>query len=1599
MKLWRTLLRRQEIARYSIDQYAADLTFAFQGQRYTLAGSSGGWSKTEDIEHSFSSYVSSFYKSNGIVFSIILARMLLFTEARFCWFDVGDNGEDGKAAGRQGLEVLERPWPNAGTGELLARMEQDVSLGGNFFAAREEARLRRLRPDWLTIVLSAPPAEAVESDVVGYWYHPGRSYVNAGEPAPGDAVYLPDEICHWSPIPDPDAQYRGMSWLTPVVREVMGDKAATEHKLNFFNNGATLGAIIAAKENLTPEQFTQWMANFNSQHQGVNNAYRPLFFASPVDVTVTTADMRQLDFKVTQGAGEPLALDTPVPTPTGWTTMGEIQPGDQVIGRDGLPASVLGVSPIHFGRACYRVTFNDRTSVVTDAGHLWAAMDRNTADRDERVYTTEHLRELIAQWKSRGNGGNRIGVPAIEPLKLPARDLLIDPYVLGVWLGDGQTAGAAICGAEEDLAFIAAEIESRGYTVTNWATRPGKVPVIGLPGGVEMALRALGVLGSKHIPVDYLRSSLDQRLDLLRGLMDTDGTVGHTGKETCEYSSKLEHLAQQVADLARSLGYRTTVSEKKDPRSRTGSTWRVTFRANPDMVPFLLPRKVARCVTPVHVKNRAIISIEPVESVPVRCIATGAPDHLFAVGDGWVLTHNTRLCAAGGVPPIIVGLSEGLASSTYSNYGMARRKFGDHWGRPQWRSASSALSTVVEAPRDDLRLGVNTAGIAFLREDAKDLAEIEQIKASTISTYVREGFTAESAIEAVVAQDVSLLQHTGRVSVQLQTPGEQQDQPPDFGALRDEPVRAIAEVDEDAFIARAVAEAIDLVRGKYDVRIPAGNKGGGRFRKLSDRVFEALTDWVNGGEDDDPLDEFNREQLRKVAKELADKARADGDNDRADRLTPRRGASSDEIKLALYKDIRASHRAEGEETPDQPIRGFKLGSPEEARLLVEKELEKQAEQIADLKARDVSQTMLVSRVRGRMTRLRLKPVDASGRELGANDSAQAVGYVWKRPGGDIRLDGPVPDGLSERERVEFEGAKQLAAVALGVEGATPEEVADHRAKQVPGGLPSGADIEVVANRKGLSLTDLAQGQTLTPAGRKALDALGPAGHPRVAAVSGTEEKIREAYRMLAIPGAGTDNYVALENLRKLIGEQVPRSEVDATLQRMMRMPGVDLVPQSYERQNRDTRIPAALMVHGQEINLLHIDDPSLAQPKQFRALDIADELDNRRAGRPGDPMMALLSNAELQAEIDQRSARDPFVAEELAKWKPATPEEVADHRAKQAPAPNFGDILSDSSLTPRQKRMRLKSRGSSQEQIDALVPLTKKPAKPKGVADNQPGQLAPTGDPDALTSGELAALGKLSVAGRPGDGGWVRVGDIAPGDRANLESLAEKGFVQKHAVNGVTMFRVDPRPVEARTPDASGALTGEVLPPTRNADPRLSLNRINRGAIIEGYRNPDGSFGNVPEDGTADPSRVVRIVVQRLDPVDENGKPASGLLQQTHRRIIGHDATTGQRIESEPVSVGSYWSWVMNPDTDTSADIEGELVERADNGEQLHHYWTKGEGLAKWANSPHPWTALYKHLRKYVGSERAKRMAAQWHKEVLGMWPGEKKGDNPVGPG
>lgn len=257
----------------------------------------------EEIEANFASYVSGAYKANGVVFACILARLLVFSEARF-QYQRFSNGRPAELFGDPSLAILERPWQNGTTGELLARMEQDASLAGNFYATVVEdkngRRIRRLRPDWVTIVTgskSGNPA-ALDARVVGYLYQPN------GHSSDDEALLTPDQVAHWSPIPDPDAQWRGMSWLSPVVREVQADSAATKHKQKFFENGTVGSVAITYDKNIPQEKVARFAEMFREAHAGTENAYKTFHLGGGADITTLGADLKQLDFKVTQGAGE-----------------------------------------------------------------------------------------------------------------------------------------------------------------------------------------------------------------------------------------------------------------------------------------------------------------------------------------------------------------------------------------------------------------------------------------------------------------------------------------------------------------------------------------------------------------------------------------------------------------------------------------------------------------------------------------------------------------------------------------------------------------------------------------------------------------------------------------------------------------------------------------------------------------------------------------------------------------------------------------------------------------------------------------------------------------------------------------------------------------------------------------------------------------------------------------------------------------------------------------------------------------------------------------------------------------------------------------------
>lgn len=269
----------------------------------------------ERIGVDFEDLVEGAFKSNGTVFACILARQWVFSEVRFQYRRF-EGGRPQALFGGTSLGILEKPWLGGTTGELLARMEQDASLAGNFWATLADNRGRigraarggpgerivRLRPDRVRLVIASHSGNphAADAKVVSIIYR-----APATEHYPEHEVALfPDEVVHYSPIPDPLARFRGMSWLTPLIREIEADKLATTHKAKFFENAAVPNFAVKFDKETGADEFEEFVEGFKEHHQGAWNAYKTLFLMGGADIEPLTVDLKQLEFSQTQGKGE-----------------------------------------------------------------------------------------------------------------------------------------------------------------------------------------------------------------------------------------------------------------------------------------------------------------------------------------------------------------------------------------------------------------------------------------------------------------------------------------------------------------------------------------------------------------------------------------------------------------------------------------------------------------------------------------------------------------------------------------------------------------------------------------------------------------------------------------------------------------------------------------------------------------------------------------------------------------------------------------------------------------------------------------------------------------------------------------------------------------------------------------------------------------------------------------------------------------------------------------------------------------------------------------------------------------------------------------------
>lgn len=353
-------------------------------------------------------------------------------------------------------------------------------------------------------------------------------------------------------------------------------------------------------------------------------------------------------------SGKSLSISQLIPTPTGFTTMGEIKVGDYVLDAEGKPTKVISATDVMYDHECYRVTFDTGEEIIADADHLWEVRDART-QTDKKILTTKFMAS-----KRYVNDKNeaRYTVKVAKPLYLPDVDLPMDPYVFGCWLGDGHSADAVITNHLQDK-FIIEQIEQH-YTISKVADhyKSEGTKMYSFREANENGrtfrddLKATGVFKNKRIPQLYLRASYKQRLALLQGIMDTDGTCNDGGD--LELTMNREELTRDIRELIASLGQKPSftvrdVIDTAHPHRR----YTIRFTAyRSEIEPFRLQRKLDKMKEFPHptrkfsTKRRSIQKIEKVDSVPVRCIMVDNPDHLFLVGRSFIPTHNSQTSAA-----------------------------------------------------------------------------------------------------------------------------------------------------------------------------------------------------------------------------------------------------------------------------------------------------------------------------------------------------------------------------------------------------------------------------------------------------------------------------------------------------------------------------------------------------------------------------------------------------------------------------------------------------------------------------------------------------------------------------------------------------------------------------------------------------------------------------------------------------------------------------------------------------------------------------------------------------------------------------------------
>lgn len=361
------------------------------------------------------------------------------------------------------------------------------------------------------------------------------------------------------------------------------------------------------------------------------------------------------------GVGKEHGVSEPLLTPTGWTTMGEINIGDKVIGSDGKEQYVLGKYPQGV-KPIYKVEFTDNTFVNCGLEHLWSVNTLNMRTSKTKVngkdvytpnlgYKVVTTSEMMKDIKKRGRYNYRL--PIVAPIEFEEKQVLIDPYFLGLLLGDGYLCGkmATISTKDDEMFDLIKDLDYHTSFTEYTRSEVKTIKVIRVKRDITKLLESYDLhdkkSNDKFIPKDYLYNSLDVRLSLLQGLMDTDGYVAKNG--IVQFTTISEQLSKDVREIVLSLGGTVRVNTKTpnytyNGEKKTGQlAYTLTISFANDIVPFKLLRKISRYYKRTkYVEQKYVKSITYSHDEDAVCIKVSNPDELYVSRD-YVLTHNTTM--------------------------------------------------------------------------------------------------------------------------------------------------------------------------------------------------------------------------------------------------------------------------------------------------------------------------------------------------------------------------------------------------------------------------------------------------------------------------------------------------------------------------------------------------------------------------------------------------------------------------------------------------------------------------------------------------------------------------------------------------------------------------------------------------------------------------------------------------------------------------------------------------------------------------------------------------------------------------------------------